>query len=101
MLEVAAGVIDGKIVTELWCMAPASASRDRFRRRPVAMAGQTTRGEAASITISRTFTKTCGAIRVPAARQSAMLNPALQPFGRCPCEAHILWEKRRRGRDLP
>src|SRR5687768_12928990 len=53
---VAAGVIDGKIVTERSCIEPASASRFRLGSLPVWMAGQTIRGEAASITTSSTFT---------------------------------------------
>src|SRR5688572_1815407 len=54
--DVAAGVIDGKIVTERSCIEPASASRFRFGSLPVWMAGQTTRGDAASMTTSSTFT---------------------------------------------
>src|SRR5687767_12566679 len=58
--DVAAGVMDGKIVTERSCIEPASASRFRFGNLPVWMAGQTTRGDAASMTTSSTFTPARG-----------------------------------------
>src|SRR5688572_14651540 len=55
MIEVvAAGVIDGKIVTDCSCIVPASARRCSVGKRPVRIAGQTTRGVAASITTRRT-----------------------------------------------
>src|SRR5688572_21558211 len=56
MDDVAAGVIEGKIVTDSWCISPASASFFRFGSWPVCTAGQTTRGDAASMTTSSTFT---------------------------------------------
>jgi hypothetical protein len=65
MIEVvAAGVIDGKIVIDDWCISPASARRFRLGRRPVWIAGPTTRGVAASMTTSSTFTRGRGAMYV-------------------------------------
>ena len=58
IVEVAAGVIDGNIVTERVCMAPAPASARMTGSRPVWTAGQTTCGVAASMTTSRTFDAT-------------------------------------------
>ena len=55
MVDVAAGVIDGKMLTDDWCITPASASFCITGSRPVWMAGQTTCGVAASITTRRTF----------------------------------------------
>jgi hypothetical protein len=51
---VAAGVIDGNMVTDSWSL-PASTNRCIVGNCPVWMAGETTRDVAASMTISRTF----------------------------------------------
>jgi hypothetical protein len=53
---VAAGVIDGKMLTERSCIVPASTSCWKAGSRPVRMAGQTTWGVAASMTTRRIFT---------------------------------------------
>ena len=58
MVDVAAGVMDGNIVTDAVCIAPASDNRRMTGRRPVWTAGQTTRGVAASMTTSRTLDAT-------------------------------------------
>ena len=58
IVDVAAGVIDGNIVADSVCIAPASDSRRMTGRRPVWTAGQTTRGVAASMTTRRTFDAT-------------------------------------------
>src|SRR5215213_7062424 len=54
--DVAAGVMDGKIVVERSCIDPDSARRFRLGSLPVCTAGHMTRGDAASMTTSRTLT---------------------------------------------
>ena len=77
IVDVAAGVMDGNIVTDAACIAPASDSRRMTGRRPVWMAGQTTRGVAASMTTSRTLEATA----------PVYMRVYLDP----PCSAGVYW----------
>ena len=79
IVDVAAGVIEGKIVTDSRCIVPARASRRMTGSRPVSIAGQTTRGVAASITISRTFDGT----------PQSTLRELFRPLRHYPLEAVI------------
>ena len=72
---VAAGVIDGKIVTDASCMVPASSSRCNVGSRPVRIAGQTTRGVAASMTMSRTLAGILFELTIRGARTGSIRFP--------------------------
>ena len=73
IVEVAAGVIDGNMVTERVCMTPSSARRRITGSRPVVMAGQTTCGVAASMTTSRAFDATASVYTSGTFRRAATL----------------------------
>src|SRR5829696_3718163 len=75
IVEVAAGVMEGKMVTDDSCSAPICVSRCKTGRRPVWMAGQTTCGVAASITTRSTFEFTDRVYTMgPQVRRSGMIR---------------------------
>src|SRR5687767_14629950 len=72
---VAAGVIDGKIVTDSSCSVPASSSRCNVGNRPVRIAGQTTRGVAASMMRRRTLAGMLFELTIRGARTGSIRFP--------------------------
>src|SRR5687768_2766961 len=78
MADVAAGVIEGKIDDEDSCMAPRSSSAWNVGRRPVRIAGHTTWGVAASMTMSRTFAGT-PEVYLTRMRRRSVVRPAHTP----------------------